>query len=122
MYITLQQRLLFYNSYIRPHFEYCSVVWGNLSNLNMQKIDKLNKKLCKLILGNYNTSSESARNQLNILFFKETMFVRKAKLIQKISNNMSPVYLSELFQIRCTCIENSLNNLESNLRSMSNMN
>ena len=28
-YLTKQHRLLYYNTYIKPHFKYCCVVWGN---------------------------------------------------------------------------------------------
>ena len=34
-YLSNEHRLLYYNSYIKPHFGYCSVVWSNSSNFNV---------------------------------------------------------------------------------------
>ena len=28
-FLSVDDKLLFYNAYIRPHIEYCSVMWGN---------------------------------------------------------------------------------------------
>ena len=50
-YLSLQHRVLFYNAYIKPHFEYCCVIWGNSFNSNLHKIEKLQRRACKLILG-----------------------------------------------------------------------
>ena len=57
-YLTEQHRLLYYNAYIKPHLEHCCIVWGNSSNFNTYKIEKLQRRACKLILGkdyNYRT-------------------------------------------------------------------
>ena len=42
-YLSLEHRFLFYNAYIKAHFDYCSIVWGNFSNNNINKINKLQK-------------------------------------------------------------------------------
>ena len=49
-------KLLYYNAYIKSHFEYCCVVWGNSCNYNAYKIEKLQRRACKLIFGNDYTS------------------------------------------------------------------
>ena len=50
-YLSLQNRVLFYNSYIKPQLEHCCVNWGNSLNSNQHKIEKLQRRACKLILG-----------------------------------------------------------------------
>ena len=67
-YPFLQHRVLFYNAYIKPHFEYYCVVWGNSFNSNLHKIEKLERRACKLILGTDYISLEDARRQLNLLY------------------------------------------------------
>ena len=99
-YLTEQHRLLYYNAYIKPHLEYCCIVWGNSSNFNTYKIEKLQTRACKLILGKDYTTLEDARNYLHVLSFEETIFIHKAKTMYKIATNSAPIYLSELFQIR----------------------
>ena len=52
-YLSLQHRVLFCNAYVKPHFEYCCVMWGNSFNSNLHKIEKLQRRACKLILSWY---------------------------------------------------------------------
>ena len=42
-YLSLEHRLLFCNAYIKTHFDYCSIIWGNSSNYNIDKINKLQR-------------------------------------------------------------------------------
>ena len=109
--------MLFYNAYIRPHFEYCCVIWGNSFNLKTSKIEKLQKRACKLILGKDYSSLEDSRKQLDMLSFEEMIFVNKAKIMYKVATNISPVYLTEMFQLR-----GSNNDETMTLRSDSNKN
>lgn len=111
---------MFYNAYIKPHLEYCCVVWGNASNFNTNKIEKLQRRACKLILGNEYSTLENARKKLHILSFEEIVFIHKAKIMYKISNNIAPVYLTDLFQLRGTV--NTREDSQLFLRSVSNRN
>ena len=116
----MQHRLLFYNAYIKSHIEYCCVVWGNSCNFNAYKIEKLQRRACKLILGNDYTTLDAGRKQLRMLSFEETIFIHKAKVMYKIASNTAPIYLTDLFQMRGN--ESNLNNSQVNLRSTSNKN
>ena len=42
--------MLFYNAYIRPHIDYCSVIWGNSANFNVEKVTKIQRRACKIFL------------------------------------------------------------------------
>ncbi|MCU7801208.1 MAG: reverse transcriptase family protein, partial [gamma proteobacterium symbiont of Lucinoma myriamae] len=117
-YLPLKHRVLFYNAYIKPHLEYCSIIWGNSSGSNINRLNKLQRRACKIILGNSYTNLVEARNHLNILSFEESLFLQKAKTMYKIANNIAPQYLIDLFQLR----SNNMNNTTLNLRSMSNRN
>ena len=119
-YLTKQHRLLYYNVYIKPHLEYCCVVWGNSSNFHTYKIENPQRRTCNLILGNDYITLENARKQLHILSFEETMFIHKAKIMCKIANNVAPIYLTDLFKMRGNA--NNLNNAPLKLQSMPNRN
>ena len=82
-YLNVQHRLLYYNAYIKSHIEYQCVVWGNSCNFNAFKIEKLQRRACKLILGNDYTTLDAACKQLRILSFKETVLYTKQKLCIK---------------------------------------
>ena len=112
-YLPQEHRLLYYNSYIKPQFDYCSVIWSNSSNFNINKVNKLQRRACKLILLNdYNSLNESLE-QLNILSFDQGVFLNKAKIMYKIYNNLAPSYLHEMFQMRAVNLESTLSNLRS---------
>lgn len=116
-YLPLQHRMLFYNAYIKSHFEYCCVIWGNSSKSNMYKIEKLQRRACKMILGKDYTSLEDARKQLNMLSFEELIFLNKAKVMFKATHGISPIYITEMFQIKSSGCDDTMT-----LRSDSNKN
>ena len=117
-YLSVEHRLLLYNAYIKPHFEYCRTVWSNTSSGNINKITKLQRRVCKLILSEDYTDFHEALKRLNILSLDQVIFLNKAKLMYKIYNNIAPVYLQELFQMR----DINLDNTTSNLRSVAHKN
>ena len=100
----------------KTHFDYCSFIWGNSSNYNIDKINKLQSRACKIILGKDYTHLAEARNHLKMLSSDENVFLQKAKVMYKIVNNIAPEYLTDFFQMR------NANDTGSNLRSVSNKN
>ena len=95
----------------------CGLIWSNTSNLNINKVNKLQRRSCKLILGiEYNGLIEAFK-RLNILSFDQSIFLSKAKMMYKIHNNIAPSYLN-MFLMRDT----TLNNTTANLRSVASKN
>ena len=78
---------------------------------------KLQRRACKLILGNEYTQLEEACDNLKILSFDEIVFLNKAKMMYKIAYNIAPSYLINLFQMR-----NVSDDTISSLRSVANKN
>ena len=118
IYLSIEHRVLFYNAYIKPHIDYCSLIWSNTSSSNISKITRLQRRACKLILGHeYNGLSE-AFEKLKILSIDQSIFLSKAKMMYKIHNNLAPSYLNEMFLMR----DANLDNTTSNLRSVANKN
>ena len=115
-YLSTDHRLLFYKAYIKPHLEYCSVVWCNTctSNSNINKINTLQRRACKLIMLPEYNGLQGALKQLNILSFDQIVCLNKAKIMYKVCYNIALSYLQELFQMR----DINLNNTASNLRSV----
>ena len=99
-YLSTNHRLLFYNAYIKPHIEYCSILWSNASNININKINKLQRRACKLILSQDYSGLEDSLKRLDILSFDQSVFLNKAKVMYKVHNNIAPSYLQELFHMR----------------------
>ena len=112
-FLFIEHRLLFYKAYIKPHFEYCSVIWSNTSSSNINKFNTLQRRACKLILAQeYNGLQESLK-RLDILSLDQIIFLNKAKIMYKVYNNLAPTYLQELFQMRDVNHDNTAMNLRS---------
>ena len=107
--MTLQIELLLPSSQIQLDV--------NSFNSNLHKIEKLQRRACKLILGTDYISLEDARRQLNMLSFEELVFVNKAKVMFKVTQGISPIYITEMFQIKGCNNEDTMT-----LRSDSNKN
>ena len=76
--LMVEDRLLFFKAYIRPHFDYCSVIWDTSAFPNISKITKLQRracKACKLILRTDYSNLEETRDRLkNARLFWECIF------------------------------------------------
>ena len=96
---------MFYNAYIKQHFNYCIVIWGNSSNHNLSEVTKLQKRAFKIVLGNEYLDFENAKMRLNILSFEQSVFVNKANSMFKVANSLILQYICDLFQRR---LDNSL--------------
>ena len=42
-YLSQQHIVLYYNAYVKPHFEYCCTLWGNSFDFNLYKVEKITK-------------------------------------------------------------------------------
>ena len=115
-YLTMEHRSLFYKAYIQPHINYCNIVWGNSSNYNVSQITKLQRRVCKIILGTEYSDLDSARRRLDFLSFEQNVLVNKAKIMYKVIHDMVPQYIKDLFQLRADTIP------DTSLRSLSNQN
>ena len=107
-FLSLNHRIQFYKSYIQPHIDFCSIVWGNTSEANKLKIYRLQKRACHVIL-DYNVEDTfEAMNSLKILSIYDRLFLRKAKfmfkvyneIMFKVYNEITPTYISENFTLR----------------------
>ena len=62
-----------------------------------------------LILSNEYSNLEEAQNRLNMLSFSVSVFLQKAKVMYKVSNNIAPEYLTDLFKMRESNSNSTLN-------------
>ena len=49
-FIPIDSRKLFFNSHMPPNFDYCSIIWGNCSQTQMYRLEKLQKRAAQIIL------------------------------------------------------------------------
>ena len=93
-------RVQFYKSYIQPHIDFCNIIWGSSSETNKLKILRLQKRACRVIL-DYNVDDvNEAMKTLKIMSVYDRFYLRKAKFMFKVYNNLTPQYISEHFTLR----------------------
>ena len=115
-YLDKKCRILFFNSYILPIFDYCCTIWGNCNEDGLLQLTKLQKRAARIILdAPFYTPSKTLFESLNWLCFRDRIAYHKLILVYKILNNKTPDYLKKF------CIPNSENHTRS-LRSVSNNN
>ena len=99
-FLTVPHRVQFYKSYIQPHIDYCNTVWGGTSQINLNRIFRLQKRACKIIL-DYNVEDIlESMEELKILNVFDRLYLRRAKFMYKVCKNECPPYINELFHER----------------------
>ena len=99
-FLSKEHRLIYYKSYIQPHLDYANIVWGSTSKTNLMQIERLQRRACRIIL-DYNVENiYQSMNDLKIMSMTERVFHWKAKFMYKVSNNLTPEYINEMFTRR----------------------
>ena len=97
-FLSLQNRKLFYNAYVLPHFDYCCIVWGSCSSTLEGKVIKLQKRAARLILDcDFSMPSTLMFTKLDWLAFPDRVIYLKALQMYKTINGNAPDYLKALF-------------------------
>ena len=104
-YLTYNTKILFYNSYIQPCFDYCMTTWGFCSDTHINRLYRLQKKIARIILDDNECSTLLLLQKLNWLSVKERIQYCTAVLVYKCLNKMAQANLSDLFQF---CGENHI--------------
>ena len=60
--------------------------------MNKMKIHKMQKRACKVILDYNVDDSIEAMNSLHIMSIYDPLYIRKAKFMFKVYNNLAPTY------------------------------
>ena len=95
--LSSKQLTNLYHALILSYIDYCCTAWGNCSNTNLNKIQKLQNRYARLVLNTDYTSSQcSMLTTLNWQSVEQRIKYHKCLLVYKIQNNLSPNYLKPL--------------------------
>ena len=84
-----------YNALVQPHFDYCSIVWGNCGKTLSEKLQKLQNRAAR-ILTSSSTYDDDAGYLLQQLGWKDPIAQRQnqvALMVFKALNDLVPDYL-----------------------------
>ncbi len=92
--------LLYYNGYILPVMDYCSVIWGTCGEGNIQKVIRLQKSAARVILGDRYLQLRSADifDLLEWDTIDKRIREKRLTIMYKCLNGLAPDYLTESFQ------------------------
>ena len=114
-YISQDMKLLFYNAYILPIFDYCFTIWGTCNLAQLYKLSKLQKRAARIILNeSFKAPSRFMFDQLSWLPLSQRFKYQIGILVYKALNNVGPFYFCNLVRMS--------GNDKYNLRSVSNRN
>ena len=115
-FLSYEMKLMFYNSYLLPCYDYCCTVWGKgiKSKTELNKTYKIQKRAAKIILNKpLKTNSLMMFKKLDWLSFQLRCNYHIGVLIFKCKNNLAPTYMKQLL----TFSQNEKYNLRSSART-----
>ena len=96
--LKIKVLLQLYNSFVFPYLIYCSEVWGNASDIHLQPLIILQKKIITIIsFSRYNAPTKLIFQQYNILPLKKLVFQRLGLQLYKYKFGIIPIPLRSLF-------------------------
>jgi hypothetical protein len=99
-YVSRESLISVYYALVQPYFDYCCLVWDPIGATLSNRIQTLQNRAARVILGyrNEHGQSEAALSELGWKTLKERRLIMKARLIYKITHSQAPVALTEIFE------------------------
>ena len=95
--LDFKSKILFYNSYVQPTFDYCCTVWGTCSHVHINKLTRIQIRFGRIIIGDCNLSHLEVLTRLKWLSVEERIHYNTLVLVFKSINNLAPEKLQNLF-------------------------
>jgi len=91
--IYLSIYLSIYKAIVEPYFDYCSIVWDNISDRLTDKLQKLQNRAARVItVADYRMPINILLSRLDWSNLKERRNKQKALMMFRILNDMTPTY------------------------------
>lgn len=91
---------LIYNSYLRPHIDYCAQLWWPFMQGDLQSLEKLQRKATKKVLGLRNVPYEDRLTILNMTSLSQRRQKYDMIEVYKIMNGYTDINSSNFFHLR----------------------
>jgi len=97
--LSMQTKLLLYNSIAAPHLEYCSTLFYNMPKYILHDVQTVQNRAMRIILRcNRYTPIQTMLNVLNILSVKQKVVYNSFVFIYKVKNKLVPSYICDKIQ------------------------
>ena len=105
--------LKLYKAYILPHFYYCSSVWHFCGARDADKLEALNKRILRFILGDYSSPYSSLLKKVNSTSLANKRIQTFLTLYKSLFFPHFPAYMKKMFSLRSSCYDLRGNNILS---------
>ena len=106
--------LKLYKAYILPHFHYCSSVWHFCGARDAEKLEALNKRILRFILGDYSSPYSSLLEKINSTSLANKRVQNFLILLYKsLFFPQFPAYMKNMFSLRSSFYDLRGNNILS---------
>ena len=114
LYSGLQERIALINSFVYANFNYCPLVWHFSTARSTSKIENIQKRALRFLYDDNTSSYEELLTKNN----KNYMNIYRLRIlcteIYKAINNISPVYMSDIFKLKVQ-LRSPRNNQKQNI-------
>lgn len=114
-FVPFKMLLCIYNALVKPHFDYCSVVWSKSNKTLATKLQKLQNRAARILtISSHETNADDLFVRLG---WKKPDIQRKSKtatLVYISINGLAAEYLRSLFTDRREIFTYSLRDSEGN--------
>ena len=99
-YLSIQNRKLLFNALVLPHFDYCSSVWSNATNSNLETLVKLYKRAGRMLLGvPWTTPTSEVLTSLGWTTLVDRWKYNKCSTLFNVLLSKNPSYIYENFSL-----------------------
>ena len=115
-FVPFETLLCIYNTLVQPHFDYCSVVWGNCNKSLSIKLQKLQNRAARILTSSsYDANADDLFVKLGWQKLNLQRDLKTATMVYKSLNGLAPDYLKSMFTNRSAISTYSLRNCEGKL-------
>lgn len=115
-FVPFETFLCIYNALVQPHFDHCSVVWGNCNKSLSIKLQKLQNRAARILTSSsYDANADDlfVRPGWQKLHLQREL--KTATMVYKSLNGLAPDYLKSMFTDRSAISTYSLRNCDGKL-------
>ena len=116
-FVPFETLLCIYNALAQPHFDYCSVVWGNCNKSLYIKLQKLQNRAARILTSSSYDANVDDLFTIRLGWQKLNLQreLKTATMVYKSLNGLAPDYLKSMFTDRSATSTYCLRNCEGKL-------
>ena len=97
MMMMMMMMMMFFNTHIKPHIDYASVVWDGCSDVLKKRLNSLHRRAVKLILPDTTLTTDQKLKEMRIMSLQKQLEYNNGLFMYRLLSNEAPEYISNLY-------------------------